>query len=122
VREQNQEAMRLVAVELAAASHRCQESVEQAERGFVEATALLTTVRELQRLSGELASALGAGLRPGASAIVTEAYERHRGVTRGRDRGADHRLQREHRAPRAGREARPGDRRPGFTCSPTAQR
>jgi hypothetical protein len=33
---------------------------EQAERGFVEATALLTTVRELQRLSAELEQALQA--------------------------------------------------------------
>ncbi len=35
-------------------------STEQAERGFVEATALLTTVRELQRLGGELQQALAA--------------------------------------------------------------
>ncbi|HTM57241.1 MAG TPA: hypothetical protein VL123_02375 [Candidatus Udaeobacter sp.] len=34
------------------------EVAEQTERGFVEATALLTTVRELERLSGELDSAL----------------------------------------------------------------
>ena len=33
---------------------------EQAERGFVEATALLTTIRELERLGGELQSTLGA--------------------------------------------------------------
>lgn len=82
VREQNQEAARLVRVELGAALADAQESVEQAERGFVEATALLTTVRELQRLSGELANALGAsGALPGLSPSVTEAYERHRGVT-----------------------------------------
>ena len=81
VREQNQEAMRLLRVELAAALSDAHDSVEQAERGFVEATALLTTVRELQRLSGELATALGSGVSPGASASVAEAYERHRGVT-----------------------------------------
>jgi hypothetical protein len=83
VREQNQEAMRLLRVELSSALTDAQESVEQAERGFVEATALLTTVRELQRLTGELASALGAGVSPGTSAAVAEAYERHRAVTAG---------------------------------------
>ena len=82
VREQNQEAARLVRVELGAALADAQESVEQAERGFVEATALLTTVRELQRLSGELANALGAtGAVPGVSPSIAESYERHRGVT-----------------------------------------
>ena len=81
VREQNQEAMRLVRVELSSSLTDAQESVEQAERGFVEATALLTTVRELQRLSGELASALGAGLSPGAPAAIADAWERHRTVT-----------------------------------------
>jgi hypothetical protein len=81
VREQNQEAMRLVRVELSSALTDAQESVEQAERGFVEATALLTTVRELQRLSGELAAALGAGVAPGAPAAIADAWERHRGVT-----------------------------------------
>ncbi|HTR97756.1 MAG TPA: hypothetical protein VMH61_07610 [Candidatus Acidoferrales bacterium] len=59
VDEQNTQAARQVAGELAAAVADAQESAEQAERGFVEATALLTTVRELQRLSGELQGALG---------------------------------------------------------------
>jgi len=40
--------------DLAQAVLDARESAEQAERGFVEATALLTTVRELQRLGGEL--------------------------------------------------------------------
>ena len=43
---------------LSAAIADAQESATQAERGFVEATAMLTTVRELQRLSGELQNAL----------------------------------------------------------------
>jgi hypothetical protein len=82
VREQNQEAARLVRVELAAALTDAQESVEQAERGFVEATALLTTVRELQRISGELEQALGAPaavaeMAPGAA----QGYERQRAAT-----------------------------------------
>jgi hypothetical protein len=54
VREQNLEAARQVAGELERALDAARESAEQAERGFVEATALLTTVRELQRLSQEL--------------------------------------------------------------------
>jgi hypothetical protein len=60
VDEQNGHAARQVAGELAAALADAIESAEQAERGFVEATAMLTTVRELQRLSGELQAALGA--------------------------------------------------------------
>ncbi len=56
--EQNREAARQVAAELAASLSEAQESAEQAERGFVEATAMLTTVRELQRLSIELHNAL----------------------------------------------------------------
>jgi len=58
--EQNREAARQVAAELAGSLSDAQESAEQAERGFVEATALLTTVRELQRLSNELQNALAA--------------------------------------------------------------
>jgi ABC-type transporter Mla subunit MlaD len=60
VEAQNVQAAQQVAEELAAALGDAQESAEQAERGFVEATAMLTTVRELQRLSGELHTALGA--------------------------------------------------------------
>ncbi len=50
------------------------ETETQAERGFVEATALLTTVRELQRLRGELEGALavadeGPAAEPGLDAI-----------------------------------------------------
>src|SRR5262245_33877716 len=54
IREQNLEAVRKVATELELALDDARESAEQAERGFVEATALLTTVRELQRLAIEL--------------------------------------------------------------------
>jgi hypothetical protein len=59
VAEQNLEASRRVRSELVAASEDARESAEMAERGFVEATALLTTVRELQRLGVELRGALG---------------------------------------------------------------
>ncbi len=79
VGEQNQEAVRLVRVELEASLGDARESVEQAERGFVEATALITTVRELQRLGGELRDAIQAsGLETGASPPVAEAIERYR--------------------------------------------
>ena len=67
VDEQNAHAARQVAGELAAALADAVESAEQAERGFVEATAMLTTVRELQRLSGELQTALGAMGAPAAA-------------------------------------------------------
>ncbi len=58
VEQQNREVAEQVARELVSALADAQESAEQSERGFVEATALLTTVRELQRLSGELTNAL----------------------------------------------------------------
>ena len=55
------------------------ETAEQAERAFVEATGLLTTIRELQRLSAELQTVLGAdaGLSGGTSEVHA-AYERYR--------------------------------------------
>jgi hypothetical protein len=53
-RDQNLEVARQIARELERALGAARESSEQAERGFVEATALMTTVRELQRLHGEL--------------------------------------------------------------------
>ena len=58
VDEQNRDAARQVASELAAVIGEAQEATSQAERGFVEATSLQTSVREIQRLSTELASAL----------------------------------------------------------------
>ena len=42
-----------------AALEEVRDLAEQSERGFVEATALLTTVRELERLASELDTALG---------------------------------------------------------------
>lgn len=59
VHEQNQEAARQVQAELSSAATDARETAEQAERGFVEATSLLTTVRELERLGGELHGTLG---------------------------------------------------------------
>lgn len=70
VDEQNREVASQVARELAGALADAQESAAQAERGFVEATALLTTVRELQRLSGELQGALdGLGAAPAPAGV-----------------------------------------------------
>jgi len=58
---QNREAARLVREELMQAVGEARASAESAEHGFVEATALLTTVREISRLSQELQqTALGA--------------------------------------------------------------
>jgi len=67
VDEQNREAARQVANELAAVIAEAREAATQAERGFVEATALQTTVRELHRLSGELSASLR-GPQPAAAA------------------------------------------------------
>jgi methyl-accepting chemotaxis protein len=58
------------------------DSAELAERGFVEATALLTTVRELQRLGGELKQGLSTA--PEAPAVpappLAESQHRYREV------------------------------------------
>jgi hypothetical protein len=59
VDQAHREAAQRVAAELATVLAEAHEAASQAERGFVEATALQTSVREVQRLSGELASALG---------------------------------------------------------------
>ena len=58
VDEQNRDAARQVASELTAVIGDAQEATSQAERGFVEATSLQTSVREIHRLSTELASAI----------------------------------------------------------------
>jgi len=54
------------------------DSAEQAERGFVEATALLTTVRELQRLGAELHQELAAPAPPAAAAPSPSTAEAQR--------------------------------------------
>ena len=68
--DQNREAARLVATELGGVLADAQESAEQTERGFVEATALMTTVRELQRLSAELTTVLAAATTAPAPAAA----------------------------------------------------
>ena len=82
-RDQNLEVARQISGELDRAMAAARESSEQAERGFVEATALLTTVRELQGLEVELQQALSAdgpggevpSSTPGIAAAAREAIE-----------------------------------------------
>ena len=85
VDEQHRDIAGQLAREVATALADAQETAEQAERGFVEATAMLTTVRELQRLTLELTNGLQAVGAP--DALVPES---EREVTRWRDatRGA----------------------------------
>ncbi len=54
------------------------DSAELAERGFVEATALLTTVRELQRLGGELRQELSTAPEAPAAPAPPLAESQHR--------------------------------------------
>lgn len=58
--EQNREVARQLAADLAVVIHDAAEAASQAERGFVEATSLQTSVRELARLAGELHAGLAA--------------------------------------------------------------
>lgn len=97
--EQNREAAKQVAHELSASLEDSQSAAEQAERGFVEATALLTTVRELQRLSLELQNALAGpaaapeaagddeefrkGAREALEELVTASNDSVQGISRG---------------------------------------
>ena len=69
VDEQNREAARQLASELALVIGDAHEAASQAERGFVEATSLQTSVRELQRLSAELNVALAQPPAPSAPAV-----------------------------------------------------
>jgi methyl-accepting chemotaxis protein len=84
VREQNLEAARQVRAEVDHALDEAREAAEQAERGFVEATALLTTVRELQRLGGELdQSVAGADLATETTERLAEGAAAYRALARG---------------------------------------
>ncbi len=73
IRDENAVAARQVRDEIHEAVADARESAEQAERGFVEATALLTTVRELHRLGGDLTANLGRLTLPPATAAQVEA-------------------------------------------------
>ena len=58
--EQNLEAARLAHAELARLIEEARGSAELAEHGYVEVTALLTTIREIARLTGEIQQAVQA--------------------------------------------------------------
>ncbi len=79
VEEQNREAARQMASDLASVIADAHEAASRAERGFVEATSLQTSVRELQRLSTELSAAL-AQPPPAPAPTVEPAAERAREV------------------------------------------
>jgi hypothetical protein len=65
--------------ELTLALADARDSAERAERGFVEGTALLTTVRELQRLGGDLRQEMQAAPEPPPPlSTLAEAHRRHR--------------------------------------------
>lgn len=68
VDEQNREAARQVARELTGVIAEAHEAASQAERGFVEATSLQTSVREVQRLTTELSATLSQPVPPVAPA------------------------------------------------------
>lgn len=59
-RDENLEAARQIGSAVESALADARDTATDAERGFVEATALLTTVRELQRLGGELEQSMAA--------------------------------------------------------------
>lgn len=80
VRDENVDAARQIRVAVNSALTEARDAAGEAERGFVEATALLTTVRELQRLGGELEQSL-ASLQ--AAAAPNEAPEAWRAAARG---------------------------------------
>jgi chemotaxis protein histidine kinase CheA len=64
IAEQNREAAQQIAAELQQGLEAARETAEQAEGAFVEATALLTTVRELHRLGQDLAASLAGSPLP----------------------------------------------------------
>jgi methyl-accepting chemotaxis protein len=73
IAEQNRAAARQVRDDLAAAIEDAREAAEQAERGFVEVTALLTTIRELQRLGQDVLARRSDAARPTWLAPVADA-------------------------------------------------
>jgi hypothetical protein len=83
ISDQNLEASRRVHSELLVANDDARESAEMAERGFVEATALLTTVRELQRLGSELRAALADLETSPGSVANEERFQAYRAVVAG---------------------------------------
>jgi hypothetical protein len=81
VRDENLEAARQIRVAVNGALAEARDAAGEAERGFVEATALLTTVRELQRLGSELEQSL-ASLPTGPGVGTDEALTAWRAAAR----------------------------------------
>jgi len=77
VHEQNREAASQIRDDLAASVDDAREASGAAERSFVDATALLTTVRELQRLGEELSRAMD-GMAESAAGDQAHAYDEWR--------------------------------------------
>ena len=73
----SRDAAQRLSVELVAVLHEARETASHAERGFVEATQLRTSVRELQRLSQELQTALTPTMpaEPQADPVAERARE-----------------------------------------------
>lgn len=83
IRDENADAARQVRDEIQDAVADARESAEQAERGFVESTALLTTVRELHRLGGELTTQLDRLTLTPPAAPHAESLDRIRATAAG---------------------------------------
>jgi len=75
LREQNREAARQIQQDLNRSLDDARTSAEQTERGFVEATSLLTTVRELQRLSAGIGSAAATAQTPAPDDTTPASFE-----------------------------------------------
>ncbi len=82
VRDENREAARQIGAAVGDALEDARDTAAEAERGFVEATALLTTIRELQRLGSELEQAL-ASIADAAGGEEGEVVGAWRAATRG---------------------------------------
>ena len=82
-RERNRDAVLEIRAGVMRGVEEARETETQAERGFVEATALLTTVRELQRLRGELEGALAAAAAAPAAEPGLDAIEQYRSAAAG---------------------------------------
>ncbi|NOT34821.1 MAG: methyl-accepting chemotaxis protein [Candidatus Eisenbacteria bacterium] len=93
MRDQNVGAVREIRGALDDARHAARDGSSQAERAFVEATSLLTTIRELQRLEAELTRALElrdeapAPQRPDGGLAMREVFET---LVEGSERSVQH--------------------------------
>ena len=75
LQEQNLEAANLAHAELLGVIDEARGSAEMAEHGYVEVTALLTTIREIARLTGEIQQALNAPVPEAAHEAAPAEHE-----------------------------------------------